>query len=260
MSQESQTVEPVTLSPRSAARTSLPLIEELSPALTPSAWEAASRFADYPFFLFLDSAATDSPGGRYSFVTADPFATLFVRGAEVFAPAPKRYPSGNPWAALAEYLAPFRTARVPGLPPFQGGAAGLFGYGLCQHVERLPPPRRDEFRVPDMAVGLYDWVLAYDHHAGRAWLLATGFPRRFEAGRQCAAARLRWAREVLKMPPRPPRLPRSAELSVSELYPQFELAGLPGVTSNFSHDGYLRTVQRAIDYIHAGPCGGSRRG
>src|SRR6266511_1293397 len=240
MSQESQTVEPVTLSPRSAARTSLPLIEELSPALTPSAWEAASRFADYPFFLFLDSAATDSPGGRYSFVTADPFATLFVRGAEVFAPAPKRYPSGNPWAALAEYLAPFRTARVPGLPPFQGGAAGLFGYGLCQHVERLPPPRRDEFRVPDMAVGLYDWVLAYDHHAGRAWLLATGFPRRFEAGRQCAAARLRWAREVLKMPPRPPRLPRSAELSVSELYPQFELAGLPGVTSNFSHDGYLR--------------------
>src|SRR5579872_3620547 len=116
----------------------VPLVEELSPA--PSPWEAARRFAAYPFFLFLDSAAPppnppltgggQGGGSRYSFVTADPFATLFTRGADVFAPAPKRYPSGNPWAALSEHLAPFRTATVPGLPPFQGGGAGLFGYGL----------------------------------------------------------------------------------------------------------------------------------
>src|SRR5436305_2522391 len=85
-----------------------PLVEELSPAPTP--WEAASRFADYPLFLFLDSADADSPMSRYSFVTADPFATLFVRGDAVFAPAPRRYPSGDPWGALAECLAPFRAA------------------------------------------------------------------------------------------------------------------------------------------------------
>jgi para-aminobenzoate synthetase component 1 len=231
---------------------SQPLVEELSPA--PSAWEAASRFAVYPFFLFLDSAATDSPGGRYSFVTADPFATLFVRGPAVFAPAPKRYPSGNPWAALAELLAPFRTATVPGLPPFQGGAAGLFGYGLCHHVERLPPSRRDEFRVPDLAVGLYDWVLAFDHHADRAWIISTGLPRRLEAGRQCAASRLRWAREVLHMRPRTTQLLRSPPLAAADLAPQFELPGLPGVTSNFDRPGYLAAAGRAIDYIHAGDC------
>ena len=250
----SQSQRPPTLDPAPPARprAALPLVEELTPA--PSAWEAAACFADYPFFLFLDSAATDSPGGRYSFVTADPFATLFVRGPTVYAPAPRRYLSGNPWAALAECLAPFRLPTVPGLPPFQGGAAGLFGYGLCHHVERLPSPLWDEFRVPDMAVGLYDWVLAFDHHAGRAWLLATGFPGRLEAGHQRAAGRLRWAREVLKMPPRPPRPPRPPELSPSELHPQFKLPGLPQVTSNFDRAGYLATVRRAIDYIHAGDC------
>jgi para-aminobenzoate synthetase component 1 len=230
----------------------VPLVEELSAA--PSPWEAACRFADYPFFLFLDSAAADSPWSRYSFVTADPFATLFVRGADVYAPAPKVYPSGDPWAALAEYLAPFRTPSVPGLPPFQGGAAGLFGYGLCRHVEQVPPPRRDEFRAPDMAVGLYDWVLAYDHRAGRAWLLATGFPHRLEARRQQAASRLRWARSVLNRPPRPPRSPCSPDLPAADLCPQFELPGLPGVTSNFERRAYLGAVRRAIDYIHAGDC------
>src|SRR5262245_31204817 len=230
----------------------IPIVEELAPA--PDPWEAALRFADYPFFLFLDSAADDSPWSRYSFVPADPFATLFVRGADVYAPAPRRYPSGDPWAALAECLAPFRTPSVPGLPPFQGGAAGLFGYGLCRHVERVPAPRADEFRVPDMAVGLYDWVFAYDHHGGRAWLLATGFPQRLEARRQRAASRLRWAREVLKGPPRPPRPPRPPDLSLADLCPQFELPGLPGVTSNFDRPAYLRAVGRAIDYVHAGDC------
>jgi para-aminobenzoate synthetase component 1 len=230
----------------------VPLVEELSAA--PSPWEAALRFAGYPFFLFLDSAAADSPWSRYSFVTADPFATFFVRGDDVYAPSPKVYPSGNPWAALAEYLAPFRMPRVPGLPPFQGGAAGLVGYGLYRHVEQVPPPRRDEFHVPDMAVGLYDWVLAYDHRAGRAWLLATGYPRRFEAGHQCALSRLRWARSVLDSPRRPPRARRSSEFPVADLCPQFEVPGLPGVTSNFERRAYLGAVRRAIDYIHAGDC------
>jgi para-aminobenzoate synthetase component I len=232
---------------------SQPLVEELSPA--PSPWEVACRFADCPFLLFLDSAAA-APEGRYSFVTADPFATLFVRGNAVFAPAPKRYPSGNPWAALAELLAPFRTATVPGLPPFQGGAAGLFGYGLCHHVERLPPPRRDEFRVPDMAVGLYDWVFAFDHHEGTAWLIATGFPHRLEARRQQAAARLRWAREVLHQPLRWGAIlqPRRRHPNARHLAPQFEVAGLPGVTSNFTRPDYLAAVARAIEYTHAGDC------
>jgi para-aminobenzoate synthetase component 1 len=237
---------------RTEARPIIPLVEEVTP--TPPAREAARRFAAYPFFLFLDSAAADSPWSRYSFVTADPFATLFVRGAEVYAPAPRRYPSGDPWSALAEHLAPFRTPTVPGLPPFQGGAAGLFGYGLSRHVERLPPPRRDEFRAPDMAVGLYDWVLAFDHQQGRAWLLATGFPQQLEARRQRAAGRLRWAREVLTSPAHPTSPARLEGLSVSELAPQFELPGRPGVTSTFDRRDYLAAVRRAIDYIHAGDC------
>ena len=238
--------------PQEGEVSSSPLVEELFAA--PSPWEAAVRFADYPFFLFLDSVWADSSLSRYSFITADPFATLFVRGHEIYAPASKVYPSRNAWAALAEFLAPFRMSTVPGLPSFQGGAAGLFGYGLCQHVENVPSPRRDEFRAPDMAVGLYDWVLAYDHRAGRAWLLATGLPNRLEAGRQAAISRLAWARKVLSMPARTPRSLQTPSLSSAALCPQFEVPGLPGVTSNFDRSGYLRAVQQAIDYIHAGDC------
>ena len=39
---------------------------------------------------------------------------------------------------------------------------------------------------------------------------------------------------------------------VTELAPQFAVSGVPGVTSNFSRDRYLRAVERVIDYILAG--------
>ena len=82
-------------------------------------------------------------------------------------PASRRFEQPvDPFAVLAERLGRYQWSRCPGLPPFQGGAAGLFGYDLCHHLERLPRPPVDEFEVPDLAVGLYDWVVAFDHLDG----------------------------------------------------------------------------------------------
>ncbi len=110
----------------------MPLVEELAAA--PSAWEAACRFAGQPFFLFLDSAAADSPWSRYSFITADPFATLFVRGGEVFAPAPQRLlirqsvggASGTPRSV--SHCQRSGTAAVPGRG---GGAVRVWVVPAC---------------------------------------------------------------------------------------------------------------------------------
>src|SRR5262249_5637963 len=41
-------------------------------------------------------------------------------------------------------------------------------------------------------------------------------------------------------------------LAVAELAPQYPVGRVPGLTSNFSRDDYLRTVERAIEYIFAG--------
>src|SRR5438552_7909829 len=138
-----------------------PLVEDLSPALDP--WEVARRLANRRHLLFLDSSSTDSPFGRYSFVTADPFEWISTRGPD------------DPFPRLTEALGRFRMDSLPGLPPFQGGAAGLFGYDLCHYLEQLPRPGFDEFETPDLAVGFYDWVVAFDHQARRSWIISTGF-------------------------------------------------------------------------------------
>ena len=65
---------------------------------------------------------------------------------------------------------------MPGLPPFQGGAAGYIGYDYGAVLERLPRTRFDDLAIPDVMLGLYDWVIAWDHRVGTAWIVSTGLP------------------------------------------------------------------------------------
>jgi para-aminobenzoate synthetase component 1 len=224
--------------------------------------------------VFFDSALRDPVLGRYSFLAADPFeyVELPLEG-------------GDALARLAEASRPFVTTTVAELPPFQGGAAGLLTYDLGRQLERLPAPAYDEFRLPALAVGLYDVVVAWDHAANRAWLISHGWPEREPAARRRRAAeRLAKFRQRLHDGPSHggARLQRgrvslghvqnvphdnvphdnvphdnvphdgAPHVAASDLAPQFSVPGPAGLTSSFSEAQYLAAVARAIEYIRAG--------
>src|SRR5438046_2545586 len=130
---------------------------------TVSFHEALRQLAGLPNILAFDSALPHPTLGRYSYLTADPFDWLTARGNQVFLAGQSKPLIGDPFSILAARLAQYRLQSRPDLPPFQGGAAGLIGYELAHHIERLPSPRFDDFELPEMAVGFYDWVLAFDH-------------------------------------------------------------------------------------------------
>jgi para-aminobenzoate synthetase component 1 len=228
------------------------LVEELRPA--PEAWSAFQACADLPRAIFLDSALVHSELGRYSFIAADPYEWLLYQdGKTALASRAGTTVLADPFTAIAQRLSQHATEPLPGLPPFQGGAAGLFGYDLCHVVERLPRPRFDEFQLPDLAIGLYDWVIAFDHAADRAWIISTGFPemqaarRRARAARRMGAVARRLARGAL-------RHERAGQARLTLEAPTYEVPRLPGLLSSFDRDGYVGAVRRAIDYIHAGDC------
>ncbi len=77
---------------------------------------------------------------------------------------------------MKSLLADFAIASLPNLPPFQGGAAGLFSYELGRSLERLPKPLRDDLAFPDLSLGLYDVVVAFDVVERRGWIISTGLP------------------------------------------------------------------------------------
>src|SRR5581483_9827401 len=129
----------------------LPLVEDVS-GLGLDAWEVCRRLASLDHVLLLDSALEDAAPSRYSFVAADPFTWITSRGAKVWEKGRGLLRGADPFRILAERLADYPAVAHPALPPFQGGAAGLFGYDLCHHLERLPRAGCDDFAVPDLAV------------------------------------------------------------------------------------------------------------
>lgn len=225
-----------------------------SPALgTPLVIELDERFrpesvfvslANLPHVLWLDSARQDDTLGRYSFLMADP--------VEVIQAGPHQME--NALARLSELEKSFRLDRVEDLPPFQGGAAGYFSYDLNRAFEEVPETSFNEFHLPLLSFGIYDWVAAWDHVLEKGWLVSTGFPE-VDLDKRKARAKAR-ADDVLAM------FDREAEsledthwgrvIPPTELAPCFACPEFPGVMSNFPKEDYLEAVRKSVEYIHAG--------
>jgi para-aminobenzoate synthetase component I len=222
----------------------------------PEPAEACARFLRSPYCLLLDSAARSGRLGRYSFLTADPFLVIRSKNGEIQLQGEGRTRTltGDPFAVLRDVLARYAAEPIVGLPPFQGGAAGFWAYDLCHHLERLPSPRHDDLALPDLCIGVYDWVLAWDHETARTWLVSTGQPEPVGPARETRAAeRAREVRMRLAGPPAAPLLPSPGPPAhPTESAPTYPVPQVPGVRSTFTRPAYLRAVARTREYILAG--------
>ncbi len=235
-------------------------VRELIPAPDPVL--CCERLGGAPYRVFLDSAAKGRRLGRYSFVSAEPVFVVRSRGPRTECldqlSGTLREHDGDALDALRTLLAPHTVAPIPELPPFQGGAIGFLSYDWGRVLERVPPCRFDDLELPDVVFGVYDWVLAWDHQASRAWLISTGVPETREADRR-RRAELRAASVLDRLDDPRPQTPESSH-SPSEAVPtapSFPVAdrwGASGldVRSSFTHAGYHRAVERVREYIFAG--------
>jgi len=179
-----------------------------------------------PGAMLLDGAAADTGRARWSYIVDDPVGWIESDGREVHVDG--RAVTCDPFTALERALARYRREILPGLPPFQGGAVGFLGYELGGWLERLPPPRPCGLKLPDLAIGLYDTVAAFDHATAEAWVIGPPDRARDFAARlnslQCAFP---------------------ADAGGSLLAP-------PGWRAEQHRDGYAAAVERILDYIRAG--------
>ncbi|HMP04323.1 MAG TPA: aminodeoxychorismate synthase component I [Gemmatales bacterium] len=225
------------------------LVTPLPPGLEPTA--AFARLRHLPHVVWFDSALRHPTLGRYSFLAADPLQW-------------HSWPTASPaaWDAAADLIrsVPRLSAAELGpaadaLPPFVGGVAGLFSYDLHRGLERIPPPQLDEFLNPVLALGVYDWTLAWDHKERRGWLISTGW-------RPGTGLDADWARERAThvqdwLSGSGPESKGEAQIDepiVPPALPRIHAEVAPGVYSNFTAAEYTAAVQKTIDYIHAGDC------
>ena len=236
---------------------SAPLVLELDPL--PDPLDCCSRCADLPFLLFLDSAAHSEQLGRFSFLAGDPALVVRSKG-----PCTERWTAGergweqisaDPLEVIRAWLRVHASPAIPGLPPFQGGAAGYIGYDWGAGLERIAPARFDDLAIPDCMLGLYDWVLAWDHQVRRAWLISTGLPEGGSGRARRAADRQEFVRarvEGERGPRRAAAHPTSRTVRRGAAPPLYPLPVAAGIRSNFTRAAYHDAVRRVVEYVFAG--------
>jgi anthranilate synthase component 1 len=184
-----------------------------------------------PAFL-LESAERGQVVGRYSFIGIRPRRVIRWRLGD----------PGDPYALAAEEVGRHRQAPLEDLPPFSGGAVGLFGYDLVRTVETtLGPPNPDPIGLPDLALMLSDVLVVFDHLKHTVTILVNVYaedPSEVDAAYADALATLREARALLAGPV--PRAPVHAP------------AEPPAFEAEMPRERFEGMVRRIVEYVHAG--------
>lgn len=202
----------------------IPLVVPLDSS--PEPLELLERFVHWPHPVLLEGAADQHDLGRSSYFSAAPVATL--RG------------SAADWPMLSEHLRRFvRTGAPidPAPPPFQGGWVGWFGYELGAAFDRMPRAAFDPLALPDCALALYDWVIAWDHVEGKAWLVSSGVDASGDCSRERAEARAAEVMAVLNATPNPVEDTSFTPATVS---------------ADFTAEGYRAAVARVVEHVLSG--------
>jgi para-aminobenzoate synthetase component 1 len=221
----------------------IPLVVEISNP--PSAPQAFEVFKDRPFSFFLDSGMDSQRLGRYSFMGSDPFLIMRSRGRDItlIRPDGEKVISGNPFDVLGELLQEYKLDGNPSGLPFVGGAVGYLSYDLGHFIERLPCKAVDDLQLPECYLAFYDAVAIFDHLEGRAYVASTGFPEKGANWQSRAKARLEEVKRAVAQAPR---------LEAARAFDFDRSVSKVNLRSNFTHEAYLKAVQKARDYIIAG--------
>jgi anthranilate synthase component 1 len=191
-----------------------------------------------PSFL-LESAEQGQRFGRWSFLGVQPRSVIRLQDGVLTVDGEQR-PHEDPYRAVADELARYKLAELPDLPPFAGGAVGLFGYDLVRSFEpSVGDANPDEVGIPDLALMVSDVLLAFDHFTHQVTVLANVFADGgdLDASYAEAVAAIADVRERLSAP-----VPRTR--AARREPPRFE--------SNMGADGYAQAVERCKEYIRAG--------
>ncbi len=183
---------------------------------------------DGPSFL-LESAEQGQRFGRWSFLGCRPRAVIrWSQGDD-----------GDPYELVERELGRYKLAPVEGLPPFAGGAVGMFGYDLVRSVEpTVGDGNPDELGTPDMALMVSDVLVAFDHLRHEITILANVFVEEdVDKAYAKAAKAIDEVRERLAQP-----VPRA----------HAQRREPPPFTSNIGAEGYTKAVERCKEYIRAG--------
>lgn len=195
--------------------------------------------------FLLESVEGGEKIARYSFLGCNPYLTFCSRGemVEIKRRGEVVQQKGNLLEIMRLTTNRYHTVRVPGLPPFTGGAVGYFAYDTVRWIEDIPQSGQDELNVDESTLMFFSNILAFDHVRQQILIIANVLTEEgsesLEVKYGKAIAEIEVLEDQLNQPLPAADAPSSNHSSVP-------------VRSNFTKAEFLKAVQRAKEYIKVG--------
>ncbi len=206
--------------------------------------------------LLFESVKGSERIARYSFIGVDPYLEFTVKegSVEIDICGRKALSSRRPLECLRELVTCYRQKPFDGLPPFQGGAAGLLCYDFVRYLERIPSTTFDDLNLPDAHFFMFDRLISFDHKEGRAWIIVCPGARETVPGyagslspREEQVAGAEEEVQVLFN-----KIAQKREPTVFSPRPEKHIEKCIDVRSDITKEEYISMVQRAKEYIASG--------
>ncbi|MEZ4622459.1 MAG: chorismate-binding protein [Caldilineaceae bacterium] len=195
-----------------------------------------------PSFL-LESVEKGEQVGRYSFIGVHHLLTVSAVGNKVTIGGAGgellEEKEGDPLEVVKEMMAGRQSVRLPGLPLFNGGVVGYFGYDLVRFMERLPDTAERTLDIPDMVLLFTDNLVVFDHVRHKLIIIAN---MRAEDDLRAAYADAVARIDTIIARLNQPLVPPQPKVCTSEVAWQ----------SNFAQAEFEENVRKAKEYIAAG--------
>jgi anthranilate synthase component 1 len=150
----------------------------------------------------------------------------------------------DPLELIKELLNQYQAVKIPGLPPFSGGAVGYLSYEIVRFFEKLPECPFDELELPDCIFVFTDTILAFDHVQHKIKIIANAYvDDDAEVAYNEAVGKIENIVNSLSKP-----LPGELASPIAEL-PE---PGGGKLVSNFSKEEFMKMVTMVKEYIAAG--------
>lgn len=223
-------------------------------------YESLSRSARLRYSIVLESVKGPYRIARYSFIAFDPYLLLSAKNGELNVTSAESGKNSisfrTPLDRLNELVSAYPQDPAGELPPFQGGAIGMFSYDFVRYLENIPRKAVDDLYIPDVHFMMADKVVSFDHLEKKAWIVIAPGTGQTEQGFR-EAGDIDWdraygeAEEALK----------TLDGMLSERTAPAQAgrpiaAARPGPFASFNYEisktRYMDMVKKAKEYIAAG--------
>ncbi|MBV2208651.1 MAG: anthranilate synthase component I [Thermomonas sp.] len=204
------------------------------------------KLADGPHTYLFESVEGGERFGRYSIIGLPARRVYEFRGHTLqvreHGDVIETREVADPLTEVERLRAAHKVPQLAGLPGFNGGLVGWFGFECIEYIEpRLKANAKpDELGTPDILLMLSDELAVFDSLKGRLYLIAHADPNQPQA----------WARANRRLDALTHRIRHGGAPYPETLQP----AALDEAdfVSGFTHDGFIHAVEKSKEYIRSG--------